>query len=280
MFEETRKYTEETYRTKDELAEELELEGVVLEAVWKQIEEYRSLFRREFNFSIFSGSLVLTATCCRKLQHTSELLFRCHKEQGTASALQKVMLLVQGQKHWLQRAMELLSLPHLACDVSAFLEDEEEPLLLRCFLLSVLHADTQICACILLHAACPVNPTLICEQEVYQKTASDLTPRFLAFLDGIRLQISRSMLSLTETDITASQTMQLQELQERFPELSERQLLFYVDHRKPYCYYTIRQFMEYAGVCNETARCAMEQLVHQQCYQRRRVGKKYVYYTV
>ena len=53
MFEETRKYTEETYRTKDELAEELELEGVVLEAVWKQIEEYRSLFRREFNFSIF-----------------------------------------------------------------------------------------------------------------------------------------------------------------------------------------------------------------------------------
>ena len=88
------------------------------------------------------------------------------------------------------------------------------------------------------------------------------------------------MLSLTETDITASQTMQLQELQERFPELSERQLLFYVDHRKPYCYYTIRQFMEYAGVCNETARCAMEQLVHRQCYQRRRVGKKYVYYTV
>lgn len=53
MFEETRKYTEETYRTKDELAEELELEGVVLEAVWMQIEEYRSLFRREFNFTIF-----------------------------------------------------------------------------------------------------------------------------------------------------------------------------------------------------------------------------------
>ena len=102
----------------------------------------------------------------------------------------------------------------------------------------------------------------------------------MAVLDDIRVQISRYMLSLTETDVTACQTMQLLELLEQYPMLSEQQLMCYVDHRQPYRYYPIRQCMGYAGVCNETARCAMELLVKQHCYQRRKIGKKYVYYTV
>ena len=40
------------------------------------------------------------------------------------------------------------------------------------------------------------------------------------------------MLSLTETDVTACQTMQLLELLEQYPMLSEQQLMFYVDHRQ------------------------------------------------
>ena len=175
---------------------------------------------------------------------------------------------------------ELLALTKLPHDLMAFLENDEEPLLLRIFFLSMLTGEGAYLDCLLVHASCHAPFTFAMEEKQNRKTAGDLSVRFLHFLEDIRLQISRSMLSLTETDITACQTMQLQELLEQYPMLSEQQLMFYVDHRQPYRYYTIRQFMEYAGVCNETARCAMELLVKQSCYQRRKIGKKYVYYTV
>lgn len=280
MFEETRKYTEDTYLSRRELAQELELDGVVLEAVWRQVEDYRTLLRRSFHFDDVRADIVMTRALCRKLQQTTELLYRCTLQRSFAVGIRKTVLLVGNQPHWLHKASELLTLKELPHDLMAFLENDEEPLLLRIFFLSLYTQDNAYLDCMLVHACCHAPFALAMEGKPDKTAAGDLSVRFLAFLDGIRLQISRSMLSLTETDVTACQTMQLQELLEHYPMLSEQQLMFYVDHRQPYRYYTIRQFMEYAGVCNETARCAMELLVKEHCYQRRKIGKKYVYYTV
>lgn len=280
MFEETRKYTEDTYLSRRELAQELELDGVVLEAVWRQVEDYRALLRRSFHFDDVRSDIVMTRALCRKLQQTTELLYRCTLQRSFAVDIRKTVLLVGNQSHWLHKASELLALKELPHNLMAFLENDEEPLLLRIFFLSLYTQDNAYLDCMLVHACCHAPFALAIEGKPDKTAAGDLSVRFLAFLDGIRLQISRSMLSLTETDVTACQTMQLQELLEHYPMLNEQQLMFYVDHRQPYRYYTIRQFMEYAGVCNETARCAMELLVKEHCYQRRKIGKKYVYYTV
>lgn len=280
MFEETRKYTEDTYLSRRELAQELELDGVVLEAVWRQVEDYRALLRRSFHFDDVRSDIVMTRALCRKLQQTTELLYRCTLQRSFAVDIRKTVLLVGNQSHWLHKASELLALKELPHNLMAFLENDEEPLLLRIFFLSLYTQDNAYLDCVLVHACCHAPFALAIEGKPDKTAAGDLSVRFLAFLDGIRLQISRSMLSLTETDVTACQTMQLQELLEHYPMLNEQQLMFYVDHRQPYRYYTIRQFMEYAGVCNETARCAMELLVKEHCYQRRKIGKKYVYYTV
>lgn len=280
MFEETRKYTEDTYLSRRELAQELELDGVVLEAVWRQVEDYRALLRRSFHFDDVRSDIVMTRALCRKLQQTTELLYRCTLHRSFAVDIRKTVLLVGNQPHWLHKASELLALKELPHDLMAFLENDEEPLLLRIFFLSLYTQDNAYLDCMLVHACCHAPFALAIEGKPDKTAAGDLSVRFLAFLDSIRLQISRSMLSLTETDVTACQTMQLQELLEHYPMLNEQQLMFYVDHRQPYRYYTIRQFMEYAGVCNETARCAMELLVKEHCYQRRKIGKKYVYYTV
>lgn len=280
MFEETRKYTEDTYLSRRELAQELELDGVVLEAVWRQVEDYRALLRRSFHFDDVRADIVMTRALCRKLQQTTELLYRCTLQRSFAVDIRKTVLLVGNQSHWLHKASELLALKELPHDLMAFLENDEEPLLLRIFFLSLYTQDNAYLDCMLVHACCHAPFALAIEGKPDKTAAGDLSVRFLAFLDGIRLQISRSMLSLTETDVTACQTMQLQELLEHYPMLNEQQLMFYVDHRQLYRYYTIRQFMEYAGVCNETARCAMELLVKEHCYQRRKIGKKYVYYTV
>lgn len=280
MFEETRKYTEDVYCSKAMLKEHLK--GMVLETLWQQVEEYRRLFRRKFNFSFYQGSIVMSVACMRKLQYTSELLYRCKHTGSLPLSIRKTLLLLQEQRDWLQKAQQLLALEALPQDAYAFLADEEEPLLLRIFFLYVCDVDVARWENILLlHANCQASTAmLIWKPDVPLATESDLTAYFLSFLDAVGLQISRSMLSLTEANISSCQTMQLQELLEHFPMLSERQLMFYVDHRTPYCCYTIRQFMEYVGVCHETARRSMEQLVERRCYMRRKIGKKYVYYTM
>ncbi|MFR5079995.1 MAG: hypothetical protein ACLTDX_19105 [[Clostridium] innocuum] len=231
MFEETRKYTEEIYVSKEELAQRLELTGVVLDAVWKQVEDYRALLRRSFCFDDLHADIVMTRALCAKLQQTTELLYRCPLQRPFSAAVQKSVLLAGNYPHWLYKVGELLALAPLPHGLVTFLEQEEEPLLLRIFFLSMFTGERAYLDCLLVHERCHAPFALAMEEQPNRTAAGDLSVRFLAFLDDIRLQISRSMLSLTETDVTACQTMQLQELLEQYPMLSEQQLMFYVDHR-------------------------------------------------
>lgn len=93
MFEETRKYTEEVYVSKEELAQRLDLTGVVLDAVWKQVEDYRALLRRSFCFDDLHADIVMTRALCAKLQQTTELLYRCPLQRPFSAAVQKSVLL-------------------------------------------------------------------------------------------------------------------------------------------------------------------------------------------
>ena len=126
MFEETRKYTEEVYVSKEELAQRLDLTGVVLDAVWKQVEDYRALLRRSFCFDDLHADIVMTRALCAKLQQTTELLYRCPLQRPFSAAVQKSVLLAGNYPHWLYKAGELLGLAPLpqhgsasmACDIS------------------------------------------------------------------------------------------------------------------------------------------------------------------
>lgn len=210
MFEETRKYTEEVYVSKEELAQRLDLTGVVLDAVWKQVEDYRALLRRSFCFDDLHADIVMTRALCAKLQQTTELLYRCPLQRPFSATVQKSILLAGNYPHWLYKAGELLALTPLPHGLVTFLEQEEEPLLLRIFFLSMFTGESAYLDCLLVHERCHAPFALAMEEQPNRKAAGDLSVRFLAFLDDIRLQISRSMLSLTEMDVTACQTMQLQ----------------------------------------------------------------------
>ncbi|MFQ7536192.1 MAG: hypothetical protein ACLRL6_01855 [Clostridium sp.] len=49
----------------------------MLDAVWKQVEDYRALLRRSFCFDDLHADIVMTRALCAKLQQTTELLYRC-----------------------------------------------------------------------------------------------------------------------------------------------------------------------------------------------------------
>ena len=98
MFEETRKYTEEVWCwAKEELAQRLDLTGVVLDAVWKQVEDYRALLRRSFCFDDLHADIVMTRarkrfsarqqSCCIAV-HCSAPFLRLFKK---ASCLQGII---------------------------------------------------------------------------------------------------------------------------------------------------------------------------------------------
>lgn len=63
----------------------------------------------------------------------------------------------------------------------------------------------------------------------------------------------------------------------QYPQLKAYQIDFYLSHHEPGFYYTIEQFIECSGVCYETGRCALKQMVDLGFYQMFKQGKKFVY---
>lgn len=186
MFEETRKYTEEVYVSKEELAQRLDLTGVVLDAVWKQVEDYRALLRRSFCFDDLHADIVMTRALCAKLQQTTELLYRCPLQRPFSATVQKSILLAGNYPHWLYKVGELLALAPLPHGLVTFLEQEEEPLLLRIFFLSMFTGESAYLDCLLVHERCHAPFALAMEEQPNRKAAGDLSVRFLAFLAEVK----------------------------------------------------------------------------------------------
>ena len=85
----------------------------------------------------------------RQLQQTTELLYRCPLQRPFSAAVQKSVLLAGNYPHWLYKAGELLALAPLPHRLVTFLEQEEEPLLLRIFFLSMFTGESAYLDCLL-----------------------------------------------------------------------------------------------------------------------------------
>ena len=71
--------------------------------------------------------------------------------------------------------------------------------------------------------------------------------------------------------------LDLTSLRYQYPQLRDYQIRFYLEHSVKGYFYTLEQFVAFSGVCYETARCAMEQLVSLHFYDKLKQGRKFVY---
>lgn len=274
MFSETRKYTEEEYLSKEELS--MQVSGIVLEEVWKQIEKYRSLFRFSYQFGKKEIILVLYQNCMKEILEITMTMFQCKKQIISRPILQKAYFLYGEDSHWLMNMGRYGNLKELSYQEYIILEDERIPLLIRIFFLYEFCDDASFWTeILLLHANCRFPVALIHWLPQNRDGSKDLTKEFVSFLHYIQNIIIRQKASVIIDENKQEQTLGI--LMEQYPQLQQENLSFYVYHRNLYHSYTIRQYMEFHEVSHETARSAMERLKDYRFYTRRKVGKRYVY---
>ena len=128
----------------------------------------------------------------------------------------------------------------------------------------------------------PMEEHMFFVDEILYKSAflsSDKTYLFLLFLTQAELKFEECLL-LLKSDSDEYLRMTKEQLEHRFPQFSEQQIAFFVTHREQNAYYSIQEYKEYANVCYETARTAMEDFVKQGWYWRRKIGKRFYYTTI
>lgn len=298
MFEETRKYSEEMYISKQELAKQFH--ASVVEPLWMQISTYRQMFAMTYEVAERQVHLVMNAYVVSQLEMTMRQLFRLQaRQQGVV--LQKTMfndtqnaILVtfsQGLYSRRQRIryfQELFAQLEITVRQTLLLQltDESIPLLIRSFLIQLSYQDQAPIAmqlCHILGMDADINDLtqlLPSDGTVDIMKERDVTPAFLLYLSQIRLKLSQVMISLYGAPIHQHRSMKAVELQERYPQLSHKQVAFYMKHRAWKHFYTIHNYMKFCNVCYETARCAMDELVLETWYQKQKMGKKFVYFVI
>ncbi|MCI8272205.1 MAG: hypothetical protein HFG16_07850 [Erysipelotrichaceae bacterium] len=303
MYETAQKYTEHSYYAKEQIADEID--SYLLEPIWQEVKTYRSFFR--YDLKIGDKPLYLTRnplTVNRILQMEEMLRTyerNCKEEMDVYCPYldseqneryrRYVMHLhvndnVQKEEYFTaffhQFAIQDVWKPHLL-----FLLKEEEPFLLRYFSLAI-HLSRRTRALLMI-------PFLLMEHRLYIKDIlsivdyadtyaedinGDITYAFLDMLEQLRLILYKKMILLNNTAKDLYKVLQEQELLERHPELKKEQICFYVSHRELGHYYTIQNYIQHAKVCYETARQSLDQLVDKRWYEKKKIGKKFVYFIV
>lgn len=69
-------------------------------------------------------------------------------------------------------------------------------------------------------------------------------------------------------------------IEKEHPDLSKKQILFYVQNSNNLFFYSVKDFQNQFGTSYETARYSMEKLVKKGFYKKEKVGKKYVYKSI
>ncbi len=306
MYETARKYSELKYYSKKELSELMDY--YVLEPVWKEIETYRSFFRYELPFHEKTYYLTRNPLVMNKILQVQELLYQYaihHQENKIEiqdqflSANEKIVLqsyllqtkinVMMPEREIYYRCVELFQLQYDGTlDIIENVCDHQLPFLIKLFLL--VSTTPRKVSYILQFPLLMQNGCLPCAnvlplEECIDKMAGievnhDLTYRFLCFLDTIQLKLFHIVVLLKSGNQEALTTMHVKDLIERFPILRKEQIEFYVAHRECNHYYTIQNYMDFCGVCYETARYSLEHLVQEQWYKKQKVGKKFVYYVI
>ncbi len=306
MYETARKYSELKYYSKKELSELMDY--YVLEPVWREIETYRSFFRYEFTFHEKTEYLTRNPLVINTILQVQELLYQyaIHHHDDNINiqdelldeeekiALQAYLLqtkinTMMPEKETYSRCIELFRLQSdCTFDIISILSDHQLPFLIKLFLL-VSSTPPKVSYILqfplLMKNGCLPCANILPLDECIHKMAMieedhDLTYRFLCFLETIQLKLFHIMVLLKSGNQESLTTMHAKDLIERFPMLRKEQIEFYVAHRECNHYYTIQNYMNFCGVCYETARYSLEHLVQEKWYKKQKVGKKFVYYVI
>lgn len=292
MFELAKRYSEDRYYRKEDILEEMD--AYLIEPVWEEICKYRSIFKIDYAILGHRYYLIYNPRMIKTLMKTQQLMLkgmthneRLSEQKDIPDSLQPLFVALSGRLYtakdessWFRYSISLLSIQVEESFVS-FLCNDEEVMLVKLFYLLACYKKEKKQELLVLFLMKEGylhflelfrDDSVSVEEDIY-----DMTPCFLAFLHNIWLKISNLMVLLKGNCDEDTKQMQFEELKEKYPCCSDEQLHFYIDHRLPKRYYTIRQYMEYTHVCYETARYSMEQFVQQNWYQKQKLGKKFVY---
>ncbi len=307
MFETAKKYSEQVYYNKADL--EKEMDFYLVDPLWQEIIQYRSLFRHDFPIKDKKTYLIRNPYVNDQMALTQDLMFEwllAHKDDPDKEydlfwlkeeeQLRFLRLLVKMRYDHFVNAQslfqEITDSFELHTEISSttlkYLTDAQKPLLLKLFLLCT-DTDKRTAFLLLfptlyLHHCLKAADIIDMEQltDKINLSANDLdvTSAFLSHLVILRLKFSDEMISLKRNEQISPLHQDEIDLCERYPMLQKESIAFYVRHRKLHHYYTLQDYMQEAGVCYETARYSMEKLVELKWYQKQKVGKKFVYFII
>ncbi len=307
MFETARKYSESTYYNKTDL--EKEMDYYLVDPLWHEIEQYRSLFRQEFPLQGKKTYLIRNPLVNDTMAITQEWLLAWlmkHQEssdvdidlfwlkEAERERFTRLLVKMRYDKEMNPRLLFQEVFDHFIVDrnlelaLRSYLEEETNNLLLKLFRLGM-ECDKRTAfllyfPTLYLHHCFPLSAFVTMEELMdrldHHIINMDVTSNFLTLLEVLRLKFSDEMLSLNRKDAISLQKLDARELMERYPMLQKESIAFYVAHRKLHHYYTLQDYMQNAGVCYETARYSMEKLVALKWYQKQKIGKKFVYFVL
>ena len=302
MFETAKKYSEQVYYNKADL--EKEMDFYLVDPLWQEIIQYRSLFRHDFPIKDKKTYLIRNPYVNDQMALTQDLMFEwllAHKDDPDKEydlfwlkeeeQLRFLRLLVKMRYDHFVNAQslfqEITDSFELHTEISSttlkYLTDAQKPLLLKLFLLCT-DTDKRTAFLLLfptlyLHHCLKAADIIDMEQLTDKINLSvndlDVTSAFLS-----HLVILRGRVSGVGVWWDGVGTLWRWEWRGRYPMLQKESIAFYVRHRKLHHYYTLQDYMQEAGVCYETARYSMEKLVELKWYQKQKVGKKFVYFII
>ncbi|MBS6373648.1 MAG: hypothetical protein KH431_03400 [Erysipelotrichaceae bacterium] len=307
MFETAQKYTDMKYCRKEEVAQDFQM--LMIDPIWIEIENYRRLFR----WSVpFAKEYYITRNSCVNdrineltdqlygisFDHRNEhVVWECdtrilnERQQSTAHQfINQMQIALSGDKEMmLFRFLDQWGIDHsIQRKHFAFFLDDQISIILRIFVALEFFDKVTSYAFVLfllgshkmLYPLSFLSISELFDINISSPVEFDLTYKLLLFLDKLRLNLSKQVLSLGRNARDDVRILSKQELLQQYPMLSEHQAGFYVTHNQVDHYYTIRDYMTFAEVCYETARYSLEGIVKQNWYRKQRIGKKFMYYVV
>ncbi|MEF9967007.1 MAG: hypothetical protein RR766_00740 [Longicatena sp.] len=302
MLEMIKKYSEDVYYRKSDLAKELEPN--IASVVWEEVKKDRKQYFQEYSFLdykigivwnrlVTSELLKVQQSCYRCLQMHSNFTFYIPKSMKEEDK-QKWMILVHQQSYtrmytqeWFYHALCIFEIEKKVDNtLFAFLLNDEISIFLKIFVTGgyLRERDSLLINNLLflyygLHGIEHIveNVKIDIESGCISEN-NDKTYYFLQYLMKIWLIISDIMVSLYRYKKNDSINYTYEELIERYPQLTKEQLYFYHTHHESEHYYTINNYMRACNVCYETARYSLDKLVEECWYQKQKMGKKFVYF--
>ncbi len=253
--------------------------GLAAEAIWQELERARKEMRIVSTITNAQDYLCLTPYTIRRQRELLSLLTHVelyYCEQRSTDIVSSVIKQALCQSIPQQREMLLYQ----------ELQKENCDLLLVLFCLTLLPDPLKQTMCTLwkqlVIPLAPLDVSSFWVDELLHKSDflnNDKTYLFLLFLSQVQLKFEECLL-LLKRDCDDYLRMTNEQLVHRFPNFSKQQIAFFVAHREVNSYYSIQEYKEFAHVCYETARNAMESFVAQGWYQQRKIGKRFYYTTV